>query len=204
MKTIEEGFYILLTAVVMIIVILLAILAFDIVRAEGGWVFLPLIYRDAPVTPSPTPKPTRTPTPPPTPTPTYVLAEGGNTCAHILGAGRSAEGGTGMGALVPSVCSYLVPHDVQQDGQLLIVRAERIKTDTWGCQKSDFGPLVVWPPVDHDCPPPEDIEDLIDPDTGMILWGDLDLLVVENSYKIVCGYCEECGPPYTVNCEEVQ
>jgi hypothetical protein len=58
--------------------------------------------------------------------------------------------------------------------------------------------------VDYDCPPPEDIEDLIDPNTGMILWGDLDMLVLENSYKIVCGYCEECGPPYTVNCIEVQ
>ena len=92
MKIIEEAFYIIITALVMIIVILLAMLAFDLARAEGGGVFLPLIYRDAPVTPSPTLKPTRTPTPPPTPTPTPILAEGGNSCAYILGAGRSAEG----------------------------------------------------------------------------------------------------------------
>lgn len=174
--------------------------------------FMPLVFYDSyhgVPTPTPTatatltstPKPTKTPEPPPTPTPTPILAEGGNSCVYILGAGKSADGGTGMGALVPSVCSYLVPYDVQQDGQLLVVKAERIKTDTWGCYEWQFGPGVSWPPVDYPCPPPEG--DLIDPNTGQILWGDIDLLVVENSYKIVCGYCEECGPPYTVNCEEV-
>ena len=175
--------------------------------------FMPLIFKDGVYYDTPTPTPTLTPTatktpkpptPTPTATPTYILAEGGNSCAYIIAAGRSADGGTGMGALVPSVCSYLVPYQVQQDGTLLIVKAERIKTDTYGCQEDDFGPLVKWPPIDYDCPPPSlDIDDLIDPNTGMILWGDLDLLVVPNSYQIVCGYCEECDDPHTVNCVEV-
>jgi len=172
--------------------------------------YLPLVldggvYYDTP-TPSATvtPTATRTPKPPtetPTPTPTVIVAEGGNSCAYILGAGKSADGGTGIGALVPSVCSYLVPYQVQQDGTLLVVKAERIKTDTWGCEEGDFGPGVTWPPTDYDCPPPPK-EELFD-EFGRILWGDLDLITLPNTYKIVCGYCEECGPPYTVNCVEV-
>jgi len=82
------------------------------------------------------------------------------------------------------------------DGQLLIVRAERIKTDTWGCMEGDFG---YWPPIDYSCPPPEQIFD----EWGAILWGDTEYLRLPNSYKYVCGYCAECDPPYTTNCEEV-
>ena len=102
---------------------------------------------------------------------------------------------------MPSVCSYLVPYQVQQDGTLLIVKAERIKTDTYGCEEDDFGPGITWPPVDYDCPPPP--EDELFDEYGRILWGDLDLITLPNTYKIVCGYCEECGEPYTVNCVDV-
>lgn len=169
--------------------------------------YMPMIFKNYPKpTPTPTLVPTKTSTPrptevPPTPTPTYVVAEGGNSCVYALGAGRNSDGSTSMALLLPSVCSYPVIHDVQLDGQLVVVRAERIKTDTYGCMEGDFGPLVTWPPIDGDCPPPP--EDQLFDEWGRILWGDLDVFTLPNSYKIVCGYCAECEPPYTTNCVNV-
>ena len=81
-------------------------------------------------------------------------------------------------------------------GNLLIVQAERIKTDTYGCMEGDFG---YWPPIDYPCPPP-----VIPPDPFETVWGDIQTLDVERSAAIVCGYCEECGDPYTLNCKEVR
>jgi len=169
--------------------------------------FMPMVFcENCPPPPTVTPTPTATntpkpPTPTPTVTPTAILAEGGNSCVYALGAGRNSDGSTSMAGLVPSVCSYLVPYQVQMDGQLLIVKAERVKTDTWGCEQDDFGPLVQWPPIDYPCPPPP--EDELFDEYGRILWGDLDIIRLENSYKIICGYCEECGEPFTTNCIEV-
>jgi len=163
--------------------------------------FMPMVFCEncpPPPTATKTPKP---PTPTPTVTPTAILAEGGNSCVYALGAGRNSDGSTSIAGLVPSVCSYLVPYQVQMDGRLLIVKAERVKTDTWGCEQDDFGPLVQWPPIDYPCPPPP--EDELFDEYGRILWGDLDIIRLENSYKIICGYCEECGEPFTTNCIEV-
>lgn len=194
-------------------VALIASITVTAVNADGELKksFMPLIFKNGyyPTVEPPTPVPTVTNTPkptevPPTPTPTPILAEGGNSCVYILGSGITRDGGTGIGAIVPSVCSFMVKQDVQQDGQLLIVKALRIKTDTWGCQEGDFGPLVTWPPTDYDCPPPEDVDDIIDPNTGQILWGDFEFESFPNSYQVVCGYCEECPEPHTVNCVEVQ
>ena len=164
--------------------------------------YMPLIY-DASADPTATPEPThtKTPTPEPTATPTLVWAEGGNTCAYVFAA-RDAYVGDGMkvSAQVPSVCSKLVIDRVEADGTLLVVRAKRIKTDTWGCRPSDFGPYVTWPPTDDDCPPPS-----LPPPTdewGRPLWGDYESLDVQFNTKFVCGYCAECDPPYTLNCVE--
>ena len=164
--------------------------------------YLPLVQddsQDPTATPvPPTPKP---PTPVPTATPTTVWAEGGNTCAYVFAA-RDAYVGDGMkvSAQVPSVCSKLVVERVEADGTLLVVRAKRIKTDTWGCRESDFGPYVTWPPIDNECPPPS-----LPPPTdewGRPLWGDYESLDVLFNTKFVCGYCEECGEPFTLNCVE--
>jgi len=178
-----------------------------------GWanveqkLFMPIIFKDGVYYDTPTPTNTATPTvtktpkpptPTPTVTPTIIVAEGGNSCVYALGAGRNSDGSTSIGGLVPSICSYLVPYQVQMDGQLLIVKAERIKYDTWGCQEGDFG---YWPPIDYPCPPPP--EDELFDEWGRILWGDIDFITIDNSYKIVCGYCEECGEPYTTNCVNV-
>jgi len=193
--------------IIAIMVLLLFGLAFGIQKGYGSGalsLYMPIVFKDGVYYDTPTPTVTKTPKPtplPPTPTPTYVVAEGGNSCVWVLGAGRNSDGSTSIASLVPSVCSYLVPYDVQMDGQLLIVRAERIKTDTYGCMEGDFGPLVEWPPVDGDCPPPP--EDELFDEYGRILWGDFYITTYENSYKYVCGYCAECDPPYTTSCETV-
>jgi len=152
-------------------------------------------------TPTPDPTATKTPRPPtptPTATPTYVWAEGGNTCVHMDGAVRDkSTGGVIAGGLVPSLCSHMIVHDTQQDGKLVILRAIRIKTDTWGCEEGDFG---YWPPIDFPCPSPDDPIS----EWGQILWGDYDVIKLDNSAQTVCGYCEECGEPYTRNCVEVR
>lgn len=168
--------------------------------------YMPLIYdasTDPP--PTPTPPPTKTPKPPPptpTPTPTYQWAEGGNTCAYIWAA-RDNPWGEGMitYAQVPSVCSILEVDRWEQGHTLLIVKAHRIKTDTYGCQQWDFGPLVEWPPTDDVCPPPE----LPPPsdEWGRILWGDIEDLYTIDNAKVICGYCEECEDPHTLNCVEI-
>jgi hypothetical protein len=153
--------------------------------------FMPVVYDSR--TPVPTATATRTPRPPtptPTATPTYIPAEGGNTCAHIWAASKTSDGIKAV-AQVPSVCAVLVVQDWQLDGQLVILRAERIKTDTWRCEQSDFGP-IEWPPVDYPCPPPDDL----DPFT----WGDIQSVELDKTAKYVCGYCEECEYPHTVNC----
>lgn len=167
-------------------------------------VFKSGVYYDTPtptVTPSPTVTRTPRPTPlPPTPTPTYQWAEGGNTCAYVWAA-RDNPWGEGMitYAQVPSVCSILEIVRWEQGHTLLIVKAKRIKTDTYGCMRDDFGPLVEWPPTDDVCPPPE----LPPPsdEWGRILWGDIEEFYTIDNAKKVCGYCEEClPPPLTLNC----
>jgi len=187
------------TSIIVILFVLFLFLTAAIVETVyENLVYMPLVLKQG-TTPTPTvtktPKP---PTPTPTVTPTIIVAEGGNSCVYALGAGRNSDGSTSIGGLVPSICSYLVPYQVQMDGQLLIVKAERIKYDTWGCQEGDFG---YWPPIDFSCPPPP-ADELFD-EYGRILWGDIDFITVDNSYKIVCGYCEECGEPYTTNCVNV-
>ena len=185
------------------LVILLVILLTAVILIAAGNVtyglYMPIIHDDSPdPTATPTPKP---PTPVPTATPTTVWAEGGNTCAYVFSA-RDAYVGDGMkvSAQVPSVCSKLEIDRVEADGTLLVVRAKRIKTDTWGCRESDFGPYVTWPPIDSECPPSE-----LPPPTdewGRPLWGDYESLDVYFNTKFVCGYCAECGEPYTLNCVE--
>ena len=159
-------------------------------------VYLPVVYYDPPPSSS-TPK---LPTPAPTVTPLPVWDENGNTCVHIAGAIKDRTGGVIVGGLVPSVCSHMVIHDWQQDGQLVVLKAVRIKTNTWGCLEGDFGPLVTWPPIDAECPSPDNPIS----EWGEILWGDYDVLKLVDSAQTVCGYCEECGPPYTRNCVDVK
>jgi len=187
------------TSIIVILFVLFLFLTAAIVETVyENLVYMPLVLKQG-TTPTPTvtktPKP---PTPTPTNTPTYIPAEGGNSCVYVMGAGRNSDGSTSIGGIVPSICSKLVPYDVQMDGQLLVVRAERIKTDTWGCQEGDFG---YWPPIDYPCPPPP--EDELFDEYGRILWGDFEFVTYPNSYKYICGYCAECDPPYTTNCVEV-
>ena len=167
--------------------------------------YMPLIY-DASADPTATPEPTATktpkpPTPVPTATPTTVWAEGGNSCVYVFSSrDTAANDGMKISSQVPSLCSKLVVDRVEGDGTLLVVRAVRIKTDTWGCRQEDFGPYAEWTPVDYPCPPPE-----LPPPTdewGRPLWGDYEGLTVYFNTKYVCGYCEECDPPYTLNCIE--
>ena len=185
-----------------LIVLLVILIGVGILAAEKMQyhAYLPLVY-DASADPTVTPKPPtpKPPTPTPTATPTTVWAEGGNTCAYVFSArDLRTDDGMKVSAQVPSVCSKLVVDRVEADGTLLVVRAKRIKTDTWGCRESDFGPYVTWPPTDDDCPPPS-----LPPPTdyyGRPLWGDYESLDVPFNTKVVCGYCYECGPPYTLNC----
>lgn len=174
-------------------------------------VYMPLVFKDGYYYDTPTPTATLTPTatktpkpptPTPTATPTYIVAEGGNSCVYIWDAVRTVDGGTRVISQAPSVCSYLTIHSWQDHplGNLLIVKAERIKTDTYGCEEDDFGPLVKWPPIDGVCPPPEIPPDPFSEDP----WGDIETLTLERSAAIVCGYCEECGVPFTLNCKEVR
>ena len=158
-------------------------------------VYMPLVY-DSSADPTATPEPTHTPTPTPAP----VWDDSGNTCVHIDGAIKDKiSGSIIVGGVVPSVCSLMVVHDWQLDKSLVILKAIRIKTNTWGCMQSDFGPLVTWPPVDAACPPPDNPIS----EWGQILWGDYDVIKIADSAQTVCGYCAECGPPYTSNCVEV-
>ena len=163
--------------------------------------YMPLVQDDS-ADPTATPEPTHTNTPrPPTPTPTVtpfpVWDDSGNTCVHIDGAIKDKiSGNIIVGGVVPSVCSYMVVHDEQQDDSLVILKAIKIKTDTWGCEEGDFG---YWPPIDFPCPPPDEPIS----EWGQILWGDYDVIKIADSAQTVCGYCEECGPPYTSNCVEV-
>ena len=183
---------------------------------EGSPLLMPLIfegghYPGAPTyTPTststsiPTSTPTRTPKPPtaipppPTATPTYVLREGANTCGVALGAGVNPEdGGTSLGSLVPGLCSFVEFYEEQLGGTVLVVKANGIKIDTWGCMEGDFG---YWPPVESDCPPEEPFFS----EWGQILWGDLEIAHFENSYQAVCFHCAECdNETHTYNCVEV-
>ena len=185
-----------ITMILLVVLIGVGILAASQVEYLA---YMPLVQDDSPdPTATKTPRP---PTPTPTATPTYVWAEGGNTCVHMDGAIKDkSTGGVIAGGLVPSVCSHMTVHDTQQDGQLVILRAIRIKTDTWGCRENDFGPLVTWPPIDYPCPSPDNPIS----EWGQILWGDYDVIELVNSAQTVCGYCLECGPPYTRNCVEVR
>ena len=160
-------------------------------------VYMPVVYNSGAV-PTATPEPTHTPVPTATPTPMWD--DSGNSCVHIDGAIKDKTAGIIVGGVVPSVCSYMVVHDWQLDKSLVILRAVRIKTNTWGCMQSDFGPLVVWPPIDAACPPPDNPIS----EWGQILWGDYDVIKIADSAQTVCGYCAECGPPYTSNCVEVK
>jgi len=170
----------------------------------GHQLFMPMVFCEncpPPPTITPTPTVTKTPKPPtptPTNTPTYIPAEGGNSCVYVDYAWRNSDGSTTIAGLVPSICSYMVEYDVQGGGTLLIVNAERIKTDTYGCMEGDFG---YWPPIDYPCPPPPDDE--LRDEWGRILWGDFETLTHPDSFQKVCGYCAECGYPYTRNCVEV-
>jgi hypothetical protein len=185
-----------ITMILLVILIGVGILAAGQVEYLA---YMPLIQDDSPdPTATKTPRP---PTPTPTATPTYVWAEGGNTCAYVFSA-RDWHTGSGMkvSAQVPSVCSVLEIERREGDGTLLVVKAHRIKTDTYGCRQSDFGPYMTWPPVDSVCPPPE-----LPPPTdewGRPLWGDYESFDVPFNSKIVCGYCAECGAPFTLNCVE--
>jgi len=192
------------------LLIFVLLLATGVTAAQQETLYMPLVFKNGVLYDTPTPTvtatPTKTatpkpPTPTPTATPTLVQAEGGNSCVYVDFAWRNSDGSTTIAGLVPSVCSYMTQYDVQAGGTLLIVKANRIKTDTYGCEESDFGPLVEWPPVDSDCPPPP--EDELRDEWGRILWGDFETLTHPNSYQVVCGYCEECGYPYTVNCVDV-
>jgi hypothetical protein len=112
-----------------------------------------------------------------------------------IGAAMDVDSGSmKVVGFVPSVCSDLVVDSIQQDGTLLIVRANRIQNYTWGCMPEDFGPLVDFPPVDDECP------------TGVATppaadWGDIESLIVGFNTKKVCGYCEDCTYG-TWNCVE--
>ena len=156
--------------------------------------YMPLVYH------SPADTPTPEPTPTPDGPPDYIWDETGESCAWIHSSRLSyVTDGVKVSAQVPSVCSKLVIHSDQVDG-LVIVKSRRIKTNTYGCMQSDFGPLVEWPPVDDECPPSE-----LPPPTdewGRPLWGDYESVDLNKTYKTVCGYCEECDPPHTLNCVE--
>ena len=187
-----------ITMILLVILIAVGMLAAAEIQYSA---YMPIVYNssaDPKVTPEqPTPKP---PTPTPTATPFPVWDESGNTCVHIDGAIKDKTGGVIVGGVVPSVCSLMVVHDWQQDGSLVVLKSIRIKTNTWGCMESDFGPLVEWPPIDAACPPPDEPIS----EWGQILWGDYDVIKIADSAQVVCGYCEECGPPYTSNCVEVK
>jgi hypothetical protein len=196
---------VLVFSILCIVVVISTVQAGNEHRAHMPLVFDDGVYYDTPVpTATPTATPTKTPRPPdptPTATATVTIGEGGS-CVAVRGARRNViTGGILIDGLVPSVCSYMVIDHWQDHpaGNLLVVRAERIKIDTPGCEQGDFGPGVAWPPVDDPCPP---VEPLVS-EWGEILWGDIDLFNVERSAAIVCGYCEECGEPYTYNCVEV-
>ena len=184
-----------------IMIIIVILLAAVVVIAAGNvtyGLYMPLIY-DASADPTATPKPPtpRPPTPTPTATPTETIAEGGNTCVHVFAARPSIDGyGTKISSQVPSVCSKL--EVAWRESKMVVVKAYRLKTDTWGCQQSDFGDQVIWPPVDAPCPPADPIYD----PWGFPLWGDYESMDLPYNVTTVCGYCFECGPPYTSNCVE--
>lgn len=195
--------------VIVLLLFLVAIgLEFSFAYSENN-LHMPLVFKDGVYydTPTPTatlePTPTKTPKPPeptPTATPTRTLREGANTCGVALGAGINPfDGGTDVGALVPGLCSFVEFYQEQLGGTVLVVKANGIKIDTWGCMEGDFG---SWPPDESDCPPVEPFFD----DYGRILWGDIEITHFENSYQKVCFFCDEedCGnPTNTYNCVEV-
>ena len=168
-------------------------------------VYMPLIfdagvYYDTPTPKPPTPTNTpRPPTPTPTATPTYIRAEGGNTCVVALGSRYSKTGdGIKFSGQVPGLCSKL---EVQRfeyvsGGRLVVVKAYRIKTDTYGCRPSDFAEGIPWPPVEDSCPPVLPLYDEI----GRPLWGDYESFETELDAKIACGYDDTNPPTDTFNC----
>ena len=170
-----------------------------IVFGNGHYPGVPTYTPTVTHTPLPPTKTPRLPTPTPTATPTYIHAESGNTCVVALGSRWSEEGdGIKFSGQAPGLCSKF---EVQRwewvDGKrLVVVKAYRIKTDTYGCRQSDFPEGIPWPPVESSCPPVLPLYD----EMGRPLWGDYESFETEIDAKIACGYDESNPPTYTFSC----
>jgi hypothetical protein len=195
--------------ILLILLLFIVALGLELARAYSeSAVYMPLIFKGGVYYDTPTPTVTLTPTPtrtprPPTPTPTatppYIRAEGGNTCVVALGS-RYSEIGDGIkfSGQVPGLCSKLEVQREEYIGsyRLLVIKAYRIKTDTYGCRQSDFKEGIPWPPVEDSCPPVLPLYDEI----GRPLWGAYESFETEKSAKVACGYDDTNPPTYTFNC----
>jgi len=126
--------------------------------------YMPLVFKSEPISPTPTitntPKPTATEPPPPTATPTPVYVNPSTYTWLWIGRAENIGEQIKVIGIAPGYC-YDVLFNNWEDhpkGKLAVLRSAEIQENTWWCTSPPWNPDAVWPPPQYPIPstlPPE-------------------------------------------------